>query len=199
LEVGFECPALLNLRDQLKPVAPGIDQSTSLDSRAVRSAEVNAAIDDIAPEFIIQIPSSTLTHILEHCEKRTGSRYFPVAREEEGVGIATGLVLAGRRVLMIMQDNGLGNSLTAFTTLPLPYHVPLLVLVSRRGGLGEYNSMIHSFCEKVEAITDAAGLRHFDLDGRTPVEEWRSTIVRASAYSTTTHRPVFVFMNLMGG
>jgi sulfopyruvate decarboxylase TPP-binding subunit len=169
------------------------------DPKTVRSAEVSAAIDEIDPEFIIHIPSSTLTQILEHSENRSGSRYFPVAREEEGVGIATGLALAGRRVLMIIQDNGLGNSLTAFTTLPLAYHVPLLVLVSRRGGLGEYNSMIHVFCERVEAIADAAGLRHFDLDARTPIADWRPTIVKASQYSTTTHRPVFVFLNLMGG
>lgn len=169
------------------------------DTRALRSAEVNAAIDDLDPEFIIQIPSSTLTLVLEHCERRTGSHYFPVAREEEGVGIATGLALAGRRVLMIMQDNGLGNALTAFATLPLPYHIPLLILVSRRGGLGEYNSMIHTFCENVEAIADAADLRHFDLDSRTPIDQWRSTVVKAHEYATITHRPIFVFMNLMGG
>jgi sulfopyruvate decarboxylase subunit alpha len=176
------------------PVSP-----PSADTKALRSAEVSAAIDDLDPEFIIQIPSSTLTLVLEHSERRTGSRYFPVAREEEGVGIASGLALAGRRVLMIMQDNGLGNALTAFATLPLPYHIPLLILVSRRGGLGEYNSMIHTFCENVEAIADAADLRHFDLDSRMPIDQWRSTIVKAYEYATITHRPIFVFMNLMGG
>lgn len=169
------------------------------DTKALRSLQITAAIDEIDPEFIVQVPSSTLTLVLEHCEKRIGSRYFPVAREEEGVGIATGLVLAGRRVLMIMQDNGLGNALTAFATLPLPYHVPLLILVSRRGGLGEYNSMIHTFCENVEGIAKAAGLRYFDLDGGRPIDEWRSTVVKAYEYAAVTHRPVFVFMNLMGG
>ena len=157
------------------------------------------AIDELDPEFILHIPSSTLTVILEHCAKRSGSRLFPIAREEEGIGIASGLALAGRRVLMIIQDNGLGNSLTAIATLPLAYHIPLLILVSRRGGLGEYNSMIHTFCEKVEEIATAAGLRYFDLDGRTPLAEWRPTVVKAYRYAITTHRPVFVFANLMGG
>lgn len=181
------------------PDATAASPSSAPDLKLVRSLEVIAAITDIDPEFILQIPSSTLTHVLEFCEKRKGSRYFPVAREEEGVGIATGLALASRRVLFIMQDNGLGNSLTAFGTLPLPYHIPLLILVSRRGGLGEYNSMIHTFCERVEGITTAAGLRYFDLDGRTPIDQWRSTIVKANEFSLITHRPVFVFMNLMGG
>jgi len=35
-----------------------------------------------------------------------------------------------------------GNLLTALTSFPLPYHLPMLV-ASRRGGLGEYNSLIH--------------------------------------------------------
>jgi len=164
-----------------------------------RSAAVARAIDEIDPEFVIQIPSSTLKGVVEHCERRPSTRTFPVAREEEGVGIASGLSLAGRRTLMIIQDNGLGNSLTAFTTMTLAYHVPLLVLVSRRGGLGEYNSMIHTFCERVEEIADAADLRYFALDARTPVERWSSTITRSYTFASTTHRPVFVFLNLMDG
>ena len=115
------------------------------------------------------------------------------------MGIAAGLALAGRRVLMIIQDNGLGNALTALTTFPQAYHVPLLLLVARRGGLGEYNSMIHTFSERVEEIVEAAGLRTFELDSRTPLEFWRSTLVRAYAYAQTTHRPIIVFCNLMGG
>jgi sulfopyruvate decarboxylase subunit alpha len=169
------------------------------DVKAARSAAVIEAIDEIDPEFIVHIPSSTLAQILEHCEARAGSRVFPVAREEEGVGIMSGLSLTARRALMIIQDNGLGNSLTAFTTLPIAYHMPMLVLVSRRGGLGEYNSMIHTFCERVEPIADAAGLRHFELDSRTPLDRWRDTIVSSYQYAETTHRPVFVFLNLMGG
>ena len=169
---------------------------TELDER---SAAITQAIDEIDPEFVIQIPSSTLKGIVAHCERRASTRTFAVAREEEGVGIASGLSLAGRRTLMIIQDNGLGNSLTAFTTMSVAYHVPLLVIVSRRGGLGEYNSMIHTFCERVDAIADAAGLRYFVLDSRTPIERWAATITRSSTYAATTHRPVFVFVNLMDG
>ena len=169
------------------------------DLKHLRSAELNAAIDEIDPEFVLEIPSSTLSEILDHCGARPGSRTFPLTREEEGVGIAAGLALAGRRVLMIIQDNGLGNALTALTTFPLAYHVPLLLLVARRGGLGEYNSMIHTFSERVEEIVEAAGLRAFELDSRTPLELWRSTLVRAYAYAQTTHRPIIVFCNLMGG
>jgi len=98
---------------------------------------------------------------------------------------------------MIVQDNGIGNALAALTTFPQAYHVPLLMLVSRRGGLGEYNSMIHTFCERVEAITDAARLRSFSLDGTVPLDEWPRRIVDANEFARITHRPVIVYLNLM--
>lgn len=164
---------------------------------AERSAAVNAAIEQIDPEWIIQIPSSTLKTIIDEQAARLGARAFPATREEEAVGIASGLVLAGRRVLLIVQDNGIGNALTALTTFPQAYHLPIVMLISRRGGLGEYNSMIHTFCEHVEAISDAAQLRSFSLDGTVPLDEWSRRIVDAYEFAQITHRPVLVYINLM--
>lgn len=164
---------------------------------AQRSEAVLAALDQIDPEWVIQIPSSTLKTIIDRVSERLGARVFPVTREEEGVGIASGLALAGRRVTMIVQDNGIGNALTALTTFPQAYHIPLLMLVSRRGGLGEYNSMIHTFCENVEAVSNAAQLRSFSLDGTVPLDEWTRRIVDANEFARITHRPVIVYLNLM--
>lgn len=59
--------------------------------------------------------------------------------------------------------------------------------------------MIHTFSERAEGILDAAGVRWFALDARTPVEQWADTIVRADRFARTTHRPIFVLLNLMGG
>ncbi len=100
---------------------------------------------------------------------------------------------------MILQDNGIGNMLTALLTFPQPYHVPVFGIITRRGGLGEYNSMIHTISERSEALLDAAGVRWVQLDGRTPLEDWSETIQRGYEFAQTTHRPVFVLVNLMGG
>ncbi len=164
-----------------------------------RSREIIDGIEAIDPRYVLHLPSSTLVHIINHMLDRLNTVTFPIPREEEGVGILSGLELAGAKSLAIIQDNGVGNLLTALNTFALPYHVPMLVLVTRRGGLGEYNSMIHTFSERVEAILDAAGVRWFQLDGRTPVGARADTIVRAHEFAHTTHRPIFVLLNLMGG
>jgi sulfopyruvate decarboxylase TPP-binding subunit len=164
-----------------------------------RSQALIDGLEAINPEYVLHLPSSTLKHVINHFLERPNTITFPIPIEQEGVGILSGLAIADARAVMIIQDNGVGNMLTALTTFPQAYHIPQLVVVSQRGGLGEYNSMIHHFCEHVEDILDAAQIRYFKLDGRVPIDEWPSTISRAYEYCHTTHRPVLVLCNLMGG
>jgi sulfopyruvate decarboxylase subunit alpha len=167
-----------------------------------RSRAVIAGIESIDPDHILHLASSTLKIVLDHFITGPGSEgrtVFAMPREEEGVAIASGLELAGRRPVMVFQDNGIGNLLTVLQTFPQPYHIPLFGVVTRRGGLGEYNSMIHTISERTEAMLDAAGVRWFQLDARTPIEAWAPEILRAWTFSRTTHRPIFMLVNLMGG
>jgi hypothetical protein len=55
-------------------------------------------------------------------------RVFAMPREEEGICIATGLELAGSRTVLIFQDNGIGNLLTALLTLPVAFPDSAIVL-----------------------------------------------------------------------
>ena len=168
-----------------------------------RSRAIIDGLEEIDPDFVLHLPSSTLKLVLEHFISgpgaQPGRRVFPIPREEEGISILAGLSLARRRAVMIFQDNGFGNLLTSLLTFPQPYHLPLFGIVTRRGGPGEYNSMIHTISERTEALLDAADVRFIQLDSRTPVSEWAASIVKAHEFSITTHRPVFVLVNLMGG
>jgi len=164
-----------------------------------RSRAIIDGLETIDPRFVLHLPSSTLVQIINHMLARPDTKTFPIPREEEGVGILAGLELAGSKAVAIIQDNGVGNLLTALTTFPMAYHIPQFYIVSRRGGLNEYNSMIHAICEKVEGILDAAGVRYFVLDGRVPIDQWSPTVVKAYEYSRVTHRPVMLLCNLMGG
>jgi sulfopyruvate decarboxylase subunit alpha len=128
-----------------------------------RSAAVIAAVEALGPRWILHLPSSTLKTVVGHFlakDGQDGFRIVPIPREEEGVGILAGLALAGTPALMIIQDNGIGNMLTALNTFPIPYHIPLLVIVTRRGGLSEYNSHFCShFCSQCCAPLPLDGRR----------------------------------------
>jgi sulfopyruvate decarboxylase alpha subunit len=67
-------------------------------------------------------------------------RVTGVHREEEAVGILSGLYLGGRRGAMVVQSDGLGASLSGLASLALAYHIPFPIICALRGELGEYNA-----------------------------------------------------------
>ena len=160
------------------------------------SAEIIVGLERLQIEFLPFVPCSTAAEILAHFRDREGVTAFPVTREEEGVGILAGLIFAGRRAAMLMQDTGFGNALTALTTFGQAYHVPMLIVATRTGGLGEINAAVPAYSEAVPDLLHAAGLSLFTLDARTPLPEWEGTIAGAQRYAETAHRPVIVLADL---
>jgi sulfopyruvate decarboxylase TPP-binding subunit len=119
-----------------------------------------------------------------------------VAREEEGIGIASGLAMTGKKGVLFCQDVGLGNSMVALTTFATAYHVPMLVLAIRRGGFGEFNAAVHNFSETAVAMVESMKIKASVLDYRVPFLQWPQVIQQAYEYAHLTHRPIVVFVNL---
>jgi len=86
--------------------------------------------------IILSVPCNLLTGILEQIKGRRIA-HVPVCREEEGIGIAAGAALAGKRPLVMMQNSGFGNCVNALMSLTAFYRLPLFMLMSHRGGPGE--------------------------------------------------------------
>ncbi|MBI4233340.1 MAG: thiamine pyrophosphate-binding protein [Chloroflexi bacterium] len=167
-------------------------------SNTEQCQQLIAGIEAIKPDCLIHIPDSTVAPVLEHFMKHPSIRSFSVAREEEAVGIAAGLELAGKRCVLLIQDTGLGNSLTALTTFTAAYRVPALLVVVRRGGIGEINAAVNDYSEHVPEMLKAMGLKAVTLDWRVPAQEWAAAIQGAYQYAHTAHGPVVVLVNLKG-
>ena len=87
-------------------------------------------------EPVLSLPCNMLAGILQEIGHHP-LQHIRVCREEEGVGIAAGAALAGKRPLLLMQNSGLGNSINALMSLTSFYKLPLFILMSHRGGRGE--------------------------------------------------------------
>lgn len=81
-----------------------------------------------------------------------------LTREEDGVGISAGLVLAGGRPVLHMQSSGLGNSLNAIMSLTVTFDLPLPILASWRGVYKEVIPAQIPFNRAVPGVLEALGI-----------------------------------------
>jgi sulfopyruvate decarboxylase alpha subunit len=84
-------------------------------------------------ENFIGVPDSTLKHFIKTGLK--SKKIIISTREEEAIGIATGMTLAGSNSLVFMQNAGFGNSISTITSLVQMYKIPLIFLIGWRGYL----------------------------------------------------------------
>ena len=169
---------------------------------ASRAQAAARGLEKLDLDFIAYVPSNTIAPIINHFRElasETALRAFPVSREEEAVGIIGAVSLAGKRGAIVMQDNGFGNAMTALATFAVAYHRPLLIVANTRGGLGEYNSMIHTISEAAPKMLEEIGIPVFRLDRRDDPVDWEATIYEAGRHAGMTHRPVVVLMDFWSG
>ena len=86
-------------------------------------------------ENFVGVPDSTLKQFISYALKK--KKVIITAREEEAIGIATGMALSGSNSLVFMQNAGFANSLSTITSLVQLYKIPLIFLIGWRGYLKE--------------------------------------------------------------
>jgi sulfopyruvate decarboxylase alpha subunit len=83
--------------------------------------------------------------------------------EEEGVAIAAGAWLGGRRSVVLMQSSGVGNCINMLS-LPVIARFPLLLLVTMRGEWAEFNPWQAPMGRATQAALEAIGVRVMRAD-----------------------------------
>jgi len=101
-------------------------------------------------DFYSGVPCSFLTPIINQAIGDTALTYVAAASEGEAVAIASGAWLAGRRAVVMCQNSGLGNAVNPLTSLNFPFRIPILLIVTWRGGPGIQDEPQH---ELMGAIT----------------------------------------------
>src|SRR5436190_20268806 len=104
------------------------------------AAEICGALASLGITDVVYVPDNPLSHILKSLkEDHPDIRTTIATREEEAFGIAAGLYLGGIRPVVMLQSSGLGNSINALASLNVAFEIPALMLITMRGGDGEWN------------------------------------------------------------
>ncbi len=125
------------------------------------AAAVCAGLAAAGVGHIVYVPDNPLSHLLTALSRDHAHICRTLAtREEEAVGIASGLYLGGVRPALLMQSSGLGNCANAIGSLLVAYQIPVVFVMSMRGDPGEWNWAQVPFGRAVTAILDSLGLPH---------------------------------------
>jgi sulfopyruvate decarboxylase alpha subunit len=105
------------------------------------------------------VPDFIVSQVLEHLWEDPECRVITATREEEAVGILSGAYLAGERGALLMQNSGLGNCVNTLASLNVAAQIPLVMVISHRGDLGEYNPAQVPMGQAAEHILEALEVR----------------------------------------
>ncbi len=113
--------------------------------------------------MIAHVPDEVTSHLLQRLSADPAFTVVSCTREEEGVAVLAGGYLGGQKGALILQGSGVGNSLNALASLAVAYQLPMLLLVSERGRLGEFNPVQVPFGRALPRILDALGIQFFSI------------------------------------
>ena len=87
--------------------------------------------------FVTTVPCKQLAGVIGLIEDDGRFLHVPANKEDEGMGLCAGAYMGGKRAAIIMQNTALGVTINALATLIQYYNVPLPMLISYRGEVGE--------------------------------------------------------------
>ena len=87
--------------------------------------------------FITTVPCKQLGGVIEAVEAHPAIYHIPANKEDEGMGLCAGAFMGGKRPAIIMQNTAIGVTINTLVTLTQFYRMPLPMLISYRGELGE--------------------------------------------------------------
>jgi sulfopyruvate decarboxylase subunit alpha len=105
------------------------------------------------------VPDFIVSQVLDHLWADDECKVITVTREEEGLGLLSGAYLAGQRGALLMQNSGLGNCVNAIASLSVASQIPVVMVISHRGDLGEYNAAQVPMGQAAERVLEALEIR----------------------------------------
>jgi sulfopyruvate decarboxylase alpha subunit len=144
------------------------------------------------------VPDRVLTTLIRNIHADPFFTTFPTAREEEAVGIVSGAWMGGMRGAVLMQTSGFATLANVLASLAIPYQIPLIMFVSERGTLGEFNYGQSLVCRTMRPVLDSLAMEHHTA---TRLDEFEFIVDRSIKQAITTQAPVALILSplLTGG
>jgi len=121
-------------------------------------------------DLIAYVPDNVIAPLIKLLQADPYFTLISPAREEEAVAIVTGAYMGGRRGIVLMQTSGFATIVNALASLACPFQIPLLMMISERGTLGEFQQGQAIVCRTMRPVLECLGIEHFAIQELAQVE-----------------------------
>jgi sulfopyruvate decarboxylase alpha subunit len=147
--------------------------------------------------LVAYVPDNVLKPLITAVHADSYFTAFTTTREEEAVGIVAGAWMGGLRGIVLMQTSGFGTLANVIASLPVAFQIPVLMMVSERGTLGEFNlgqALVH---KTMRPVLQSLAMDHHTI---TRNDELEFTVDRSIRQAMATRTPVvFILSPLLTG
>ena len=133
--------------------------------------------------LVTYIPDNVLAPLIRSVHADRDFTVICPAREEEAAGIVAGAYLAGLRGITLMQTSGFATLPNVLASLIVPYQIPLLMLISERGTIGDHQLGQAIVCRTLRPVLQTLGIEHFAIERPEDVEFVTDRMIKQAFYT----------------
>jgi sulfopyruvate decarboxylase subunit alpha len=159
----------------------------SMSAKAIQ--ETLAGLRESGVTVACFLPESLLKELYPALVEAVDIRTIPVTNEGEGAAICGGVWLSGKRAVLVMENSGIRAAAEPLARLGLGARIPVVMIMSYRGDIGEPNWWAIPHGITMEPMLDALRIPYSVVRN---VEDIRPTITKAftTAYASMYHYAV---------
>jgi sulfopyruvate decarboxylase alpha subunit len=147
--------------------------------------------------LVTYVPDNVLRPLVEGVEADSFFTAFACTREEEALGIVAGAWMGGTRGILLMQTSGFATLPNVIASLAVPFQIPVVMMVSERGTLGEFNIGQSLVARTMRPVLEALAVEHHTM---TRLDEAEFILDRSLVQAFATAAPVcFILSPLLTG
>ena len=139
--------------------------------------KIYETIKDVGINLLLILPDNMIQGLIKVINEKNEIRKITITREEEGMGIAAGAYLGGIKPALLMQNSGLGNSINAIKSLLQLYKIPILLIMSHRGGEGEKIMAQNQMGQVTFNLLECINLKYFIVNSVKTIENFKNAII----------------------
>jgi sulfopyruvate decarboxylase subunit alpha len=157
-----------------------------------KSADVARRIaDELAScgiELVASLPDNWIAELIDTIARDARFTHVSVNREESAVGLCSGAYMGGTGAAALMGASGFMTVIYAVTKINFSYEIPLFVLITLRGAMGDHHKHHISNGLYLRPVLDTLRIPYTIVDKPEEI----GMISRAYNHSRTFVRPTVV-------